>query len=261
VRQVSLCRRRCRRVVRVRRRCLARCGGALRRARRLVLLGDRHADLLRLDLPAVGVRVSVPAQPAAGEHAARLRRVLGSEDRQRAQHAGREPHRRDRDRHDHDRGQRRRVLEHRHGVREAGVGVGLRHPRRLVAELHPQHAAGAAQPGLLEDQEPLALGARRRARVSAALHGRRLQCRDVLRQRRHDDAQPDCRPAQQHDRGPGGGVRVHVQEPDDRLHRPRDLLEQRVDQRAVQSGRGELPPQPDRPELRVPAARAAGRRL
>ena len=63
------------------------------------------------------------------------------------------------------------------------------------AELHPQHAARPAEQRLRADQEPLAQREGRRARLPAAVHGRRLQRRHLVRRRRHADAQRDGRPA------------------------------------------------------------------
>ena len=52
------------------------------------------------------------------------------------------------------------------------------------------------------------------------------------------------------------GVRVHVQGRDPGVHRARGLLEHRVAQRPLEPGLRQLPPQPHRPQLRLPAAGA-----
>ena len=57
-------------------------------------------------------------------------------------------------RHDHDRRQRRRVLERHHAVR-AAVAVVLRQRHHQCAELHPQHVAGPARQRLQRDPQPL----------------------------------------------------------------------------------------------------------
>ena len=103
--------------------------------------------------------------------------------------------------HDHDRRQRRGLLERHHAVRAAVLAVELHRRDRYRAELHPQHAARAPGPRLQRDQVALAVGDGHRAVVPAAVHGRGLQRRHVVQLDRDDAPEPDRRPpARRHTR-------------------------------------------------------------
>ncbi len=101
--------------------------------------------------------------------------------------------------------QRRRVRRRAHRVRDSVVGRRLRRRDRPGAGVHQQHLARPAVDALRLDPDQGAERQGGRRRLPADLHGRGLQRRHLVLAGGDDPAQPDGRPAQQQDLGPGLG--------------------------------------------------------
>ena len=173
--------------------------------------------------------------------------MLRREDRQRAEHAGSSVTADDGDRDDHDRRQRRRLLERDHRVRQAIVGVQLRRPRR-----RPRRPTSATRcPAGSTPSTRRSSSARRPRRVIVLGYPRLFMgedCNagtwfsgdDMTRLNQTADLLRDVTRT----RATAYGFIVQGRDP--AVHRARGLLVDRVAQRALQPDRRELPPEPQR---------------